>query len=176
MGIQKEDSFIHIRKISKKGEENMKKKVTLLLIACLMATALMLASCSGTDLEEFARKYIAAEDKAWLQGDTSDLAKLEDPGIVIHNAGYGDSKGWEDHQQTILVAREMVTEMQQEWEYLAGEGNLFTMSYQSHSVMPGDAPLEIVNDSIFVFQLDNGVVTEMWINGNTTMTPITSEE
>jgi hypothetical protein len=141
-----------------------------------MVAALALVSCGGTDLEEFARKYIAAEDKAWLQGDTNDLAKLEDPGIVIHNAGLGDSTGWEAHEQTILGAREMITDMQQEWKYLAGEGNLFAMSYKSHSIMPGETSLEIVNDSIFVFQLDNEKVVEIWINGSTTMTPVASEE
>ena len=94
MGILKVISFIHSIKISKKGGKNMNKRVALLLVACLMATALALASCGGTDLEEFAQKYIAAEDKAWGQGDTSDLAELEHPDIVIHmhNLGFDRQK------------------------------------------------------------------------------------
>ena len=140
-------------------------------MACLMATALALASCGGPDLEEFARKYIAAEDKAWAQGDTSDLAELEDPNIVIHNAGYGDSTGWEAHKQTILGAREMVAGLQQEWEYLTGEGSHFAMAYKSQMTIPGEVIMDVTNDSIFLFLLDNGRVVEIWINGTTTMTP-----
>lgn len=149
----------------------MNKKVALLLVACLMVTALALASCGSTDLEEFAQKYIAAEGKAWGQGDTSDLAELEDPDIVIHNAGFGDSIGWEAHQQTILGAREIVTDLQQEWEYLTGEGNHFAMAYKSQMTIPGEVTIDATNDSIFLFLLDNGRVVEIWINGTTTMTP-----
>ena len=141
-------------------------------MVCLMATTLVLASCSGTDLEEFARKYIDAEGKAWAQGDTSDLEKLEDPNVVIHNAGFGDTTGWDAHEQTILGAREMGSGLQQEWEYLTGEGNHFAMAYKSHSTMPGETPLEIANDSIFLFHLDKGRIVEIWINGSTTMIPV----
>ena len=153
----------------------MNKKVGLLLMACLMATALALASCGGTNLEEFAREYIAAEDKAWAQGDTSDLAELEDPDIVIHmhNLGF-DLEGWEAHEQIILDTRGIITDMQQEWEYLTGEGNHFAMAYNSSSTIPGETPditLDVTNSSLFVFRIDDGRVVEMWVNGSNTMTP-----
>jgi len=153
----------------------MNKKVVLLLIACLMATALVLASCGGTNLEEFAQKYIDAEGKAWALGDTSDLEKLEDPNVVIHNAGYGDTTGWDAHEQTILGARGMISDLQQEWEYLTGEGNHFAMAYKSYMTMPGETPLEVTNDSLFLFRLEKGRVVEIWINGSTTMVPATTE-
>jgi hypothetical protein len=137
-----------------------------------MAITLVLISCGGTDLREFADEYIAASSKAWAQGNTSDLEKLEDPNIVIHNAGFEDTIGWEAHKQTILGAREMISDIQHEWEYLTGEGNHFAMAYKSHSFMPGDTPLEITNDSIFLFRLDKGRVVEIWMNGSTTMTPV----
>ena len=153
----------------------MNKKVGLLLMACLMATALALASCGGTNLEEFAQKYIAAEDKAWGHGDTSDLAELEDPDIVIHmhNLGF-DLEGWEAHEQIILNSRGMISDMQQEWQYLTGEGNHFAMAYNSSSTMPGETPditLDVTNSSLFVFLIDDGRVVEMWVNGSNTMTP-----
>ena len=157
----------------------MNKKVVLFLLACLMATALILSSCGSTDLREFANKYIAAEDKAWGQGDTSGLAELEDADIVIHmhNLGF-DLEGWEAHKQIILDTRGMVSNMQQEWQYLTGEGNHFAMAYNSSSTMPGEEPgtvLDVTNNSLFVFRIDNGKVVEMWVNGSTAMTPVASE-
>lgn len=156
----------------------MNKKVLLLLMACLMATSLVLVSCGGTDPREFADKYIAASGKAWGQGDTSDLKKLEDPDIIIHmhNLGF-DLEGWEAHEQIILDTREMISGMQHEWKYLTGEGNHFAMAYKSHSAMPGETPditLDVTNSSLFVFRLDKGRVVEVWVNGSTTMEPIPS--
>lgn len=157
----------------------MNKKVVLVLIACLMATTLSLVSCSGTDLEEFAEKYINAEDKAWEQGDTSDLEKLEDPNIVyhMHNLGF-DLEGWDAHERIILDTRGMMSDLQQDWKYLTGEGNHFAMAYTSHSTMPGEEPditLDVTNSSLFLFRIDKGRVVEVWVNGSTTMVPVASE-
>jgi hypothetical protein len=175
IGISKENSYhSQYKRKKEKGGKKMNRKVVLLLMVCLMATTLLLASCGGTDLEEFAQKYIDAEGNAWAQGDTSDLEKLEDPNVVIHNASYGDTTGWDAHEQTILGTREMISGIQQEWEYLTGEGNHFAMAYKSHMTMPGETPdtsLEATNDSLFLFRLDKSRVVEIWINGNTMMTP-----
>jgi len=150
----------------------MNKKIVFLLIVCLMATALVPASCSGTDLLDFADKYIAAEGRAWTQGNTSDLEKLEDPNVIIHNAGFEDTIGWNAHKQTITGARGMITGIEQEWKYLTGEGNHFAMAYKSRFNIPGDKPMKGINDSIFLFRLDKGRVAEIWINGSTKMTPV----
>ncbi|OGO19897.1 MAG: hypothetical protein A2144_08080 [Chloroflexi bacterium RBG_16_50_9] len=155
----------------------MNKKVALLVLACVMAITLALSSCVGTDLREFADKYVAAEGKAWTQGNTGDLEKIEDPNVVIHNAGFEDTTGWEAHKKTILGARGMISGIQQEWKYLTGEGNHFAMAYKSQFTIPGKTPetsMKGTNDSIFLFRLNNGRVAEIWMNGSTKMVPVST--
>jgi hypothetical protein len=154
----------------------MYKKIAFLLIVCLMATTLVLVSCGGTSLQEFSQKYVSATDKAWYEGDTSALSKLEDPNIVYHMQNLGmDLNGWPAHEKMILDTRSMITNMQEDMKYQTGEGNHFAMSYKSHSVMPGETPdksMDVTVSSLFLFRLDKGKVVEVWVDGSTTMTPV----
>lgn len=158
----------------------MHKKVLLLLIACLMAASLALASCGGTSLQEFSQKFINAENKAWGEGDTSALAKLEDPNVVYHMQNLGmDLTGWPAHEKIILDTRAMLSGLTQDMKYLTGEGNYWAMSYKSHSIMPGETPdksMDVTNSSLFVFRLDKGKVVEAWVDGSTTMTPVSQSQ
>jgi len=125
-------------------------------------------------LEEFAQKFIKAEDEAWLKGNLDPLEALEDPNVVYHMAPPMDFVGFEAHKQQILGARMGLSDIKQEWKYLTSEGNLFALSYKAHYISLGTIPgfpsagKEVTSDSIFLLRLENGKIVEAWSRGSTT--------
>lgn len=127
--------------------------------------------CSGLvsaeEPEEFARRFVQAEEKAWQEGNVEDLERLEDPDIIYYTSG-GEvlTAGFQAHKEFILSNRESFTAVKQEWEYLAGDGNVFSMSYTSTAETPTQRT-EV--DALFVFRLENGRIVEVWTHPTTTV-------
>jgi hypothetical protein len=120
---------------------------------------------SAEELEEFAQRFALAEEKAWQEGEIEDLERLEDPNVIYYTSGGGVlTAGFAAHKEYILSNRESFTDLQQEWEYLAGDGNIFSMSYRSIAKSPTQ---ETEVDALFVFRLENGKIFEVWTNGTT---------
>ncbi len=127
------------------------------------------------DIKEFALKYIEAQKKAW-QGDFDDLESLEDPNVVFHMAPLmPDEHGWEGHKQYLINARNSVSELKQEWDYITGDGNVFAISYKvceklavANPAMNLPAGAMVTGDTIFVGHLENGKLAEMRIKGSVT--------
>lgn len=125
------------------------------------------------NIEDFAEKFIKAEDEAWQKGNCDALEKLEDPKVVYHIPPLPDTIGWEGHKQYILANRQTATDLHQDWEYITGDGNVFSLSYKmraiSKGIMPGTQEgKEITNDSLFVFRLKGGKIIEAWAKGSFT--------
>ncbi|UCB44026.1 MAG: nuclear transport factor 2 family protein [Dehalococcoidales bacterium] len=122
------------------------------------------------DVKEFAEKFIKAEDEAWQNGNFNALEALEDPNVVYHSMTRGeDLVGWEAHKQLILGNRQITSELHQDWKYIAGDGNVFSLSYKSRAKYAVEVPpLSIpagataVVDGLFVFRLNGGKVAEAW--------------
>lgn len=125
-----------------------------------------------TNTKDFAKKFIKAQEQAWQTGNCDALEKLEDPDIVGHTPQLQDTVGWEVHKQFIMVNRQAVSNLQQEWKYLTGEGNLFALSYKASGISSGKIPglppagKEIKSDYLFLYRLKNGKVVETWSNGS----------
>jgi hypothetical protein len=127
------------------------------------------------NIKDFAEKFIKAEDEAWQKGNFDALEKLEDPNIVYHFLLLGlDVNGFEAHKQQINDGRMGSSDIKQEWKYLTGEGNLFSLSYKSRIVSNGKIPgmppagKEMTSNNLFLFRLKNGKITEAWSNGSAT--------
>jgi len=127
-------------------------------------------------IEEFAQKFIKAEDEAWQNGNFEPLESLEDPDIVIHLSPQPDMVGWEAHKQYLQGSRQVIPGIQQEWKYLTGEGNLFALSYKSSGVTTAEIPAKniaaekkLASDYLFVLRVKDERVVEVWANGNTTV-------
>ena len=126
-------------------------------------------------IEEFAEKWIKADNEAFQKGNFDALEVLEDPNVVYHLAASPDLVGWEAHKQYILTALQAVSGLQQKWEYITGDGNVFSLSYKSRGLFTGEIPgmppptgKEVTNDYLFVFRLENGKIVEAWARGSTT--------
>ena len=126
-------------------------------------------------IEEFARKFIKADNEAFQKGNFDALEALEDPNVVYHLAASPDLVGWEAHKQYILTALQAVSNLQQKWEYLTGDGNVFALSYKSHSLFTGEVPgfppptgKEVTGDYLMVFRLKDGKIIEVWEKGTIT--------
>ena len=124
------------------------------------------------DIKDFAEKLIKAEDEAWQNGNFDALEALENPDVVYHVSPLPDAEGWEAHKQYIQINRQVISGIQQDWKYLAGEGNLFALSYKSSGTTAAEIPAmsipkgkKIATDYLFVLQLKSGRVTEVWSNG-----------
>ena len=126
------------------------------------------------DIKEFALKYIAAQKKAWQQGEFDDLHVLENPDVVFHMAPLlPDEHGWEGHKQYITNARNSAAELQQDFDYITGDGNVFALSYKvreklavANPVMNLPAGATINGDMIFVGRLENSKLAKMWMKGS----------
>jgi len=127
------------------------------------------------DIKEFAQKFIKAEDEAWQNGNFGPLEALEDPNVAYHIPPVQESKGWEEHKQYIQMSRQAVSNIHQEWEYITGDGNVFSLSYKSRGLFTGEIPgmppptgKEVTSDYLFVFRLKDGKIIEAWAKGSTT--------
>ena len=125
-------------------------------------------------IKDFAEKLIKAYNEALLKGNTKPLKALEDPNVVYHMGIRGDIAGPDAHEQDILGARIALSDIKMELKYLTGEGNLLALSYKARYISSGKlsgfppAGKEIAADSLFLFQLKNGKIKEVWSNGYTT--------
>jgi predicted ester cyclase len=125
-------------------------------------------------IKEFAEKLIKAYDEALLKGNTKPLKSLEDPNVVYHMGIRRDIVGSEAHEQDILGSRMAFSDLKVEWKYITGEGNLLALSYKSRLISNGKVPGlppaggEVTSDSLFLFCLKNGKITEVWMNGSIT--------
>jgi predicted ester cyclase len=127
------------------------------------------------DIKEFAEKFIKAEDDAWQNGNFTTLEKLEDTNVVYHIPPSQETKGWEAHKQYIMGNRQAVSDLHQEWGYITGDGNVFSLSYKSRGKLTGEIPgfppptgKELTSDMLFVFRLKSGKIIEAWAKGTTT--------
>ena len=84
-----------------------------------------------------------------------------------------DVVGFEAHKQYIMSATQAIPNSKQEWRYLAGEGNLFALSYKASGRITGEMPgfplpvgKDMFNDDLFVVRLNKGKIVEVWINGS----------
>lgn len=154
---------------------NKRSTFTLAVLATVLS---LLISCSAAPQspEAFANRFIEAENKAWTTGDLSDLKALEADDIVYHLPGM-DVKGWEGHEAYIKQGRAMVSNLKQDWKYLAGEGNLFVLSYDATGDFPVDPAKPAVtapttSNFLAVFRIENGKIAEGWMNGTSTAAPV----
>ncbi|HEY98506.1 MAG TPA: ester cyclase [Dehalococcoidia bacterium] len=127
------------------------------------------------DIKVFARKFIEAEDEAWKNRNFNPLEALETPDVAYHIPPVQESKGWEAHKQYIQIARQAVSDLHQEWEYVTGDGNVFSLLYKARGLFTGEIPgmppptgKEVTSDYLFVFQLENGKIAEAWARGSAT--------
>jgi len=129
------------------------------------------------NIKDFAEKFIKAEEEAFQKGNFDALAKLEDTNVVYHmGAPLGDLVGHEAHRHYITGARQTVSNLKQEFKYLAGDGNLFAFAYKSSGQITGEisgVPMpigkKVSTDYLFVIRVNKGRVAEVWANGSTTI-------
>lgn len=130
--------------------------------ALLLASMAVPALSSADDIEDFARRFVEAEDKAWKEGIFDDLEALETPDVVFHDS-LGELVGFEAHKDYINRYRTIQFEMQQDWKFLAGDGSVFAMSYVSSSRTATQS--KAVN-AILVFRLEDDKVAEVWVRAD----------
>jgi len=123
-------------------------------------------------IKDFADKFVQAENLAWQKGDFSALEKLEDINVLYHTPPLPDQVGREAHKQYILGTRLAVSNLHQDWKYLAGDGNVFAMSYKMSALWTGPIPgmppptgKEIGSEFLFVFLLKDGKIVNAWAQG-----------
>lgn len=134
-------------------------RTVVIALCCLAAPATALAQ--ETDIETFARAFMAAEELAWEQGQFDDLEALESPDVVFQNINGTVISGWDAHKQAIIdtVASFDGGEVEQEWAYLIGEGSMFAVSYVWSVTIQGQ-PTEI--KGIAVGRVEDGKLVEEW--------------
>lgn len=144
------------------------------LILASLATTLFLTSCSDqVSPQDFANKFIAAENKAWATGNVDDLKALEDSGVIYHLPGL-ELTGWKAHEDFILNGRPTVSELKQNWKYLSGEAGHVVLAYDSSAILKATdkSPAQATsNNYLFVLRLKDQKVAEVWANGSTTNAP-----
>lgn len=128
-------------------------------------------------IKDFAQEFIKAEGASWGKGDFTSLEKLEDPGVVFHMPSMPDVVGFEAHKQYITGSKQMTSGLKQDWQYITGDSNLFVLSYKASGRFTGQVPgmppttgKNYTSDYLFVLQLKNGKIAEVWTNGTFTLT------
>ena len=124
-------------------------------------------------IEEIAEKWIQADKQAFQEGNFDALEQLESPDIVIHSAPVPGVIGFEGHKEHILMVREQISDLQQEFEYLTGDGNVFAISFKQSFTAKVEIPIapagSTVNiEALFVFRCENDKIAEIWMKSNIT--------
>jgi predicted ester cyclase len=127
------------------------------------------------DIKEYAEKFIEAEYEAWRNGNFEPLEALEAPDVAYHIPPVQESKGWEAHKQYIQGSRQAISDLYQDWEYITGDGNVFSLLYKDRGLFTGEIPgmppptgKEVTSEYLFVFHLENGKIAEAWARGSGT--------
>ena len=130
------------------------------------------------DIKEFAEKFIEAEEDAVQRGDFNALEQIESPDIVIHMPPAPDSKGFEAHKQYIQYMVETSTDLQQEWDYITGDGNVAVVSLKQKVTYKVENPTFKIPpgstadaDALFVLRRQEGRVAEIWFKHSMEVTP-----
>jgi hypothetical protein len=123
-------------------------------------------------IKDFADKYIQAELLAFRTNDFVPLFELETPDVVYHISPLGDLVGHEAHRQYIIGVTAGVSGLTQELKYLAGDTEMFLLSYKATGLITGEKPgfppsigKKMELDYLFAVRTENGKVAEVWANG-----------
>jgi predicted ester cyclase len=128
------------------------------------------------NIKDVAQKYMKAQTEAWLEGKVDAFDELEAPNVLYHfQPPNPDRTGLEGHKQTLVALHRALTNVKIDWKYLAGEGNLFAVSYSARGIFTGEIPgsppptgKEITVDEMVVCRLNKGKIVEAWMAGATT--------
>ena len=130
------------------------------------------------DIKELAENFIKAEEAAIPGGDFYTLEQIESPDIVIHMPPAPDFNGFEAHKQYIQNGLETSTDVQQEWDYVTGDGNVAVVSLKQKVTLKVENPIfkipagsTVNSDAFFVLRRENDKIAEIWIKGSMDVTP-----
>jgi hypothetical protein len=116
-------------------------------------------SFAEDNIKTFAEKYIQAQKDAWINLKFDGFDALEGPDVAFHNIDGTVTVGREAHKEYIQKQRNNGGEIHQEWKYLMGEGNMFSLSYKWNIKYPNTA---ITVDGMMVGRLKDGKLVEEW--------------
>ena len=102
-------------------------------------------------IEEIAEQWIQADKQAFQEGNFDALEQLESPNIVIHSAPVPGTIGFEEHKEHILKVREEVSDLQQEFEYLTGDGNVFAISFKQSFTAKVEIPIAPAGSTVNLY-------------------------
>ena len=128
------------------------------------------------DIKDFAEHFLQAENSAWKGGNFDELHQIESPDIIIHMPPTPDINGFDGHKQYILNARDSISDLKQEWDYVTGDGNIAIFNYKSSGKAKVEMPAmsipagaTISNDAMFVLRREKDKVSEIWIKNTMTL-------
>ena len=155
------------RSVEKDNMNNLSRSA--IAFACMAFSQFSVAQ-DVVKIRLFAEAFIAAEKAAWERGDFAALEALEHPDVVFQNIDGTVYRGWKQHKQAIVDARSSFggAPMTQEWRYLMGEGNMFSVSYKWTVRFPQQT-VEIVG--MASGRVKDGKLIEEW-GANSTMSAV----
>ena len=128
------------------------------------------------DIKEFAQKFIDAEHQVIQQGNFDALEEIESPDLIFHLPPMPDLVGFEAHKQYLVSSMETVSELTQDWDYIAGDGNIAVLSViqkmtfkVEHPMLKLPAGSKVTADGFFVLRRENDKVAEIWTHNNMTV-------
>lgn len=124
------------------------------------------------DIKEFGLKFIEAEKQAFQQGKFAALEAIQAPDVIYHWGGGRDMVGREAHRQDITEYRRRTSSHIQDWDYVAGDGDVCVLSIKETMTFADEYPaisapagVTIEFEAFFVLRRENDKVTEAWIKG-----------
>lgn len=127
------------------------------------------------DIKELTEKFIEAEKQAFSQGIFQALEQIESPDIIVHLPPAPDFIGFEAHKQYIENVFQTTRDLQQEWEYVTGDGNIAVVSLKERVTLTVDNPVFKIPagttmnvDTFLILRREKERIAEIWIKGSST--------
>ena len=124
-------------------------------------------------IKEFAEKFINAQTEAWENGNFDKLEAIEHKDVIYHIPGMTNTVGIEGQKQHIQGMRQIFSDREQQFDYLVGDVNVFSVGFKirakltaDHLRLPIPAGKTLNANAIFVCQVKDGKVAEVWMNEN----------
>lgn len=126
-------------------------------------------------IKDYADKFIAAENAAWLEGNIDALDDVDAPNVVYHlMPPASDVVGRDTHKKLIAAERKAFTNIHLEWKYLTGEGNLFAVFYFQRMMFTGKSAhrppptgKRATINEMCLCRVNDGKIAEVWFAGTT---------
>jgi ketosteroid isomerase-like protein len=139
----------------------MKIKTSVILLSCILVTALLFTSCGSNPTLDVVNKFVKAEDLMFSTGDGSGLMEVEDANIVLHMMAFPDTVGNAAHVAAIKGIRDgAAVPITHTWSEITATGDIGSVRWVETGKVAGK---DLSYQGAYFLKVKDGKIVEAWL-------------